>query len=149
MKILALNKKAKFEYEFIEKFEAGIVLTGAEVKSIKYGKININDAYIKTKNQELFLVSAHISKYENFSYGDHDVEREKKLLMSKYEIVKLSSKLQEKGFSLIPLSIYLKERYIKLEIALARGKKLFDKRESIKKRIVERDVQREQKSIRK
>lgn len=149
MKKLAVNKKAKYEYEFIEKFEAGIVLTGAEVKSIKYGKININDAFVKTKNQELFLVSAHISKYDNFSYGEHDVEREKKLLMHKEEIIKLSSKLQEKGFSLIPLSIYLKERYIKIEIVLARGKKLFDKRENIKKRIVERDVQREYKSFRK
>jgi len=149
MKIIAYNKKAKFEYIFIEKYEAGLCLDGAQVKSIKNNKININDAFVKVKNQELYLSNTHITKYERDTSKEFDENKAIKLLMHKKEIIKLSSKLIEKGLSLIPISIYIKGRYIKIELALSKGKKLFDKREAIKKRIVEKDVQRQKKRIHK
>jgi len=149
MKVISYNKKAKFEYELIEKYEAGLILSGSQVKAIKNGKINISDAFVKVKEKELYLNNAHITKYEQDTSKDFIETKVIKILMHKHEIIKLSSKLIEKGLSLIPISIYIKDRYIKIELALSKGKKLFDKREAIKKRIVEKDVQRQKKRIHK
>ena len=142
MKILAKNKKAFHEYEILETFEAGIALQGTEVKSVKNGQINLRDAYVKIKNEEALLISCHIAHYEQGNRANHEETRTRKLLLHKKEILKLLSKVNEQGLSIIPLKIYLKGNYVKLEIGLARGKKKYDKRETLKRKEQEREAQR-------
>jgi SsrA-binding protein len=140
------NKKAGFEYEFIEKFTAGIVLTGTEIKSIRLGKAAMTDAWCLFQKSELFVKNLHIAEYEKGSYNNHDPLRIRKLLLQKRELKKLSGKTKEKGFSIIPVSLFINERGLaKLEIALAKGKKVHDKRETIKAREAKRELARERK----
>lgn len=142
VKIIADNKKARFDYEITEKFEAGLVLTGSEVKSIRDGAVNLKDSYISFRNGEAFLQSAHISEYKASSYNNHHPERLRKLLMHKEEINKIMGRVQEKSLSCIPLKMYFKNGRVKLEIGLGRGKKKHDKRQSIKKKESDRELAR-------
>jgi len=142
-KKLAVNKKARFEYQIIEAFEAGIVLTGSEVKSVKEGRINVGEGYVKVKSGELYLTGVNISVYEAKGYVEHDPLRDKKLLMHKNEIIRLSSKIQEKQLTIIPLSVYQKKRKIKIELALVKGKKMHDKRDDLKEKAIRRDLARD------
>ncbi len=144
MKVFSENKKAGFDYEVLEKYEAGMVLFGQEVKSIKTGHINLSGAYVALKNMEPFLVGVKVPPYQpNNAGANYNDEREKKLLLKKKEINYLIGKTKTKGFSLIPLKIYENNGRIKLEFGLARGKKKYDKKEKIKKRDVEREINRE------
>jgi SsrA-binding protein len=142
MKIIAKNKKAFHDYEILDTIEAGISLLGTEVKSIKNGQVNLRDAYVKIKNEEALLINCHISHYKQGNRENHDETRTRKLLLHKKEIKRLEAKINEQGLSLIPLKIYLKRNYIKLEIALAKGKKLYDKRETLKRKEQNKEAQR-------
>ncbi|KAA0210874.1 MAG: SsrA-binding protein SmpB [Ignavibacteriaceae bacterium] len=142
IKILANNRKANFEYETISKVEAGIVLLGTEVKSIRDSKINLQDAFARITGGEIWLTNAHISEYKHGNINNHEPTRPRKLLLNKKEIRKLKAQVEQKGLTLIPLKIYLKDSKIKVELALARGKKIYDKRETIKKRETDRNLQR-------
>ncbi|HLV53905.1 MAG TPA: SsrA-binding protein SmpB [Cryomorphaceae bacterium] len=127
------NKKASFEYELIDKYEAGIKLTGAEIKSIREGKASIKEAYCFFKSGELWIKNMHISPYEPASYNNESPTRDRKLLLNKGELVKLQKSLKDKGLTIVPTKVYIAESgYAKVEVALARGKKLHDKRESLK-----------------
>ena len=144
MSIIAKNKKAGFLYEFIEKFEVGIVLKGTEVKSLRNRKVTINDGYAKFRNNEMYVIGINISPYEQGNLQNHEPTRDRKLLLHKREIKRLISKVQTKGLTVIPTSLYFNKRGIaKLELGLGRGKSKVDKREKIKKRTVERDIRRE------
>jgi len=137
------NKRAKFEYTFLEEYSAGMVLTGTEIKSIRQGKVNMSDAYCIFNGTELFVKNLNIAKYEMGTHYNHEPLRERKLLLNKKELKKLTNKLTDKGLTIIPTRLFIAESGIaKLEIALAKGKKLFDKRETIKERDVSRDYQR-------
>lgn len=136
MKSIAQNKKAYHEYEILEKFEAGIVLTGLEIKSIRAGRVNLSGTFCRIQENELWVLNMHIAKAK-------EPERSRKLLLHKNEIKSLIGKTQQKGLSLIPLSLYLKRGKAKLEIALARGKKIYDRRETIKKRDLKRQTERD------
>ena len=142
MEIVSTNKKARFNYEIIEKIEAGISLKGTEVKSVRNKNVSIGESYAQIKDNEVFLHNLHISPYEQGNRENHDPIRVRKLLLHKQEIKKLVSKIQLKGLSLVPLSIYLKKGKIKIELAVGRGKRLVDKRESMKKRAVDREIAR-------
>lgn len=147
MGILATNKKANFDYELLDKYEAGLMLSGAEVKSAKMGHMSIKGSFVTFHEGELYLTNANISPYK-FA-GDarsYDPARSRKLLVRKTEIKSLIGKLHTKGLTLVPLCVYTKRRLIKLEFALARGKKAFDKRSDIAKREVKRDIERKLKS---
>ncbi|MBU1718728.1 MAG: SsrA-binding protein SmpB [Bacteroidetes bacterium] len=137
------NKKAYFQYSITEVFTTGIVLTGTEIKSIRSGKVNLSDSYCLFIKKELWVRSLHISEYEYGTYMNHEPKRDRKLLLTRRELRKLETKTKEKGYTIIPLRLYLAENgWAKLEIGLARGKKLYDKREDIKKRDVDRDMDR-------
>ena len=140
--VVTTNRKAFHLYEIMEKFEAGISLLGSEVKSLRIGKIQMSDAYVAIEEDEAFLLNLHISNYKMASYTDHDPTRKRKLLLNKREIKKLWKATNERGFTIIPLKVYFKGPYAKIEIALARGKKQFDKRQSIAKRDADRDIAR-------
>ncbi|OHB46859.1 MAG: SsrA-binding protein [Planctomycetes bacterium GWF2_40_8] len=142
MEIVSTNKKARFNYEIIEKIEAGISLKGTEVKSIRNRNVSIGESYAQVKDNEVFLHNLHISPYEQGNRENHEPVRVRKLLLHKHEIKKLAAKTQLKGLSLVPLSIYLRKGKIKVELAIGRGKRLIDKRESIKKKSVEREIER-------
>ncbi|GAX62737.1 trans-translation protein [Candidatus Scalindua japonica] len=142
MEIVATNKKARFNYEIIEKIESGISLKGTEVKSVRNKNVSIGESYAQIKENEVFLHNLHISPYEQGNRENHDPVRVRKLLLHKQEIKKLVSKIQLKGLSLVPLSIYLRKGKVKIELAVGRGKRLVDKRESIKKRTIEREISR-------
>jgi len=139
---LVQNRQARFNYEILEKVEAGMALQGTEVKSIRDGKANIKEAYADIRNGEVWLIGAHINPYSHGNITNHNPLRERKLLLNSREIHRLQGKVMEKGLTLVPLRLYLKGRLIKLELGLGRGKKLGDKREDIKKRDQEREVQR-------
>ena len=141
-KVIALNKKAWHDYFIEDRFEAGIALTGTEVKSLRRGKVNLNDSYIVIKNKEAYLLQAHISQYEEGNIFNHEPRRSRKLLLHKYEIDKLFSKTVEKGYSLIPVKLYFLKGRVKIEFALAKGKKLYDKRDSISEKEAKRDIER-------
>lgn len=127
------NKKASFNYFITETWEAGIVLTGTEIKAIREGKANLTDAYCIFKNTELWVKNLHISAYEKGGYSNHSPREDRKLLLHRYQLKRILAKLKEKGVTLIPIRLYIEERgFAKLELGLARGKKLYDKRESIK-----------------
>ncbi len=142
MEIVSTNKKARFNYEIIEKIEAGIVLKGTEVKSIRNRNVSIGESYAQIKDDEVFLHNLHISPYEQGNRENHDPIRVRKLLLHKREIKKLVAKTQQKGLSLVPLSIYLKKGKIKVELGIGRGKRLVDKREAMKKKTIEREIGR-------
>ena len=139
---LVQNRQARFNYEILEKVEAGIALMGTEVKSIREGKVNIKEAYADIRDGEAWLIGAHINPYSHGNITNHNPLRERKLLLNSREIHRLQGKIMEKGLTLVPLRLYLKGRLIKLELGVARGKKLVDKREDIKKRDQEREIQR-------
>jgi SsrA-binding protein len=141
-RLIAQNKKAFHDYEILETLEAGIVLVGTEVKSLREGRANLKDSYARVKRSEVFLLGLHISPYTHASYNNHDPERVRKLLLHAYEIKKLLGKTQERGFALIPTKIYFKEGKVKVELALAQGKKLYDKRQSIKRKEEAREMDR-------
>lgn len=136
------NRQAKFNYQLMDFFEAGLVLRGSEVKSLRAGNAQLRDSYAVVKDGEVFLINAHIGGYEKASYNDHDPLRSRKLLLHKSEIEKLIGKVQEKGLTLIPVKMYFKNGKAKVELALAKSKKIVDKRETIKKREDERSMQR-------
>jgi SsrA-binding protein len=137
------NKKALFKFEIIEKFTAGIVLLGTEIKSIRQGKINFSDSYCTFREGELLIVGLHISEYSLGTCNNHEPLRDRKLLLTRRELLRLEKKVSEKGLTIVPLSLFINEKGIaKLEIALARGKKLHDKREDIKTRDNKRDLDR-------
>jgi SsrA-binding protein len=142
-KINILNKRASFEFTFLEKYISGIQLTGTEIKSIRDGKCNITDGYCFFKNNELWVKNILISEYEKGSHYNHEPKRDRKLLLNRIELNKLSKKLKDQGLTIVPLKLFISESgYAKLEIALSKGKKLFDKREDIKKRDVQRETSR-------
>ncbi len=142
LKIISHNRKAHFNYSFKEFFEAGIVLKGSEVKSLRVGKVNIADSYAYDNRGEIFLVNSHIPSYKESSYNDHNPLRNRKLLLNKKEINKLIGRLNREGFTLIPTKIYFKKGKAKIEIAVAKGKKEYDKRHVKKKRDWQREKAR-------
>lgn len=135
-----LNRKARFNYEVIDTIECGIVLKGTEIKSIRNGKTNIKDSYGIIKNNEVYILNMHISPYENGGVFNHEETRTRKLLLHKNEILKLNNKLQLEGFTLIPLKVYFVNGKAKVELGLCKGKKLYDKRETEKKKDIEREI---------
>lgn len=145
-KIVALNKKARFDYHVVETFEAGIVLTGAEIKSIRTNGISLTESYIRPYRGELFLLNAHITLYSHSGLKEYDPIRKRKLLMHRDEIDRLVGKVEQKGLTLVPLSLYLKKGKAKVELALAKGKAAPDKRQSMKDRQSKRDLERVVKS---
>jgi len=145
IKIICRNRKAYFEYAIDDLFEAGLVLEGTEVKSLRQGKASIDDAYARFRDGEIYLYNAHISPYSHATVDGHQPERPRKLLLHRYELRRLLGKVQEKGYTLIPLKLYFKDEHVKVEIALARGKKKFDKRETIRQREEKRDMERARK----
>jgi SsrA-binding protein len=142
IKIVCQNKKARHDYHIIEVIEAGMVLVGTEVKSLREGRANLKDSYARVKDGELYLVQAHISPYSHAHYDNHDPERVRKLLVHKRELKRLTGKTQEKGLTLVPLKIYFKEGKAKVELALASGKKSYDKRETLKRKDQQREMER-------
>ncbi len=141
-KDITVNRKARHEYSIIQTYEAGIVLQGTEVKSLRQGKANLVDSYANLRNGEVFLVGAHISVYDQGNINNHEPTRDRKLLLNKNEIKKLIGKVKEKGLTLIPLRLYFKNGKVKVELALAKGKKVYDKREAIAKKDMQRDQER-------
>ena len=139
---LVVNRQARFNYEILERIEAGISLAGTEVKAIREGKANIKEAYADIRNGEVFLIGAHISPYSHGNITNHSPLRDRKLLLKSAEINRLQGKVMEKGLALVPLRLYIKGRLIKLELGVGRGKKLVDKRQDIKKREQEREMAR-------
>ncbi len=142
IKIVAKNRKAHFEYFIQESFEAGIALKGSEIKSIRGGQVSIQEAYVQIDGQQAWLVNAHIASYQAGSYSDHDPKRQRKLLLHKKEIRQLWAEVRQKGVTIIPVKMYLKNGKAKLEIAVAKGKKLYDKRQEIAKKDQVRDLDR-------
>lgn len=143
IKLIANNKKAYYDYFIEDKYEAGVALHGTEVKSIRMGKCSIKESYIKIENGEVYIYGMHISPYEKGNIFNKDPMRIKKLLMHKYEINKIAGKMQQKGFTLVPLQVYLKGSLVKVEVGVAKGKKLYDKRESIAKKDMKREAEKE------
>ncbi len=146
IKVVATNKKAYHNYYIGETFEAGIALLGSEIKSVRAGRVSLGDAYVRPERGELWLYNAHIARYEASSYMSHDPLRPRKLLMHRKEILNLTGKVAEKGLTLVATRVYLKGGIAKVEIALAKGKKLYDKREAISRREAERELARTIKS---
>lgn len=142
-KVVITNKKARFQYEIVEFFEAGIVLQGTEVKSLRSGKANLQDSYATVKDEEIFLYNMHISPYEQGNIFNHEPNRIRKLLLHKQEIKRLSGKVLERGMTLVPVKIYFKNGRAKVELGLARGKSQVDKRKDIARRDEQRMVERE------
>lgn len=142
IKIISQNKKARHDYFILETIEAGIELSGTEVKSVRQGKVNLTDAYASVNNAEVFIKGMNISPYEQGNIFNRDPLRERKLLLHKNQIRKLIDQLQQQGYSLIPLSVYLKGSLVKVSLALAKGKKLYDKRDDIAKRDSDRHIDR-------
>ncbi len=144
-RLIAQNKKAYHDFEILDRYEAGIVLVGTEVKSLREGRANLKDSHAKIRKGEVFLYGLHISQYSPASYNNHDPERIRKLLLHNFEIKKLLGKTQEKGFALVPLKLYFKDGKVKVEIALAKGKQSHDKRESLKRKEGARELDRARK----
>jgi SsrA-binding protein len=143
VKLVCQNRKARHDYEIQETIEAGLILTGPEVKSLRLGRANLKDSYARPKSGELFLYGVHISPYENSPLPEQDATRTRKLLLHKQEIRRLTGKIQEKGLTLVPLRIYFRDGKAKVELALAKGKKLYDKREAIRKKDLKREADRQ------
>ncbi len=142
-KLISSNKKAYFDYTLFDKFEAGVSLLGTEIKSIRKNGANLKDSYIKiTDNLEAILINCHISHYEFGNINNHEPLRDRKLLLNKKEILKILNKIKQEKYTVVPTKMYFSGRWVKLEIALAKGKKLYDKRETIKKKDIKRDMER-------
>ena len=145
IKLVCRNRKAYFEYTIDDLFEAGLVLTGTEVKSLRLGKANIQDAYARFRDGEIFLLNANISPYTYAALENHEPTRPRKVLLHRRELKRLQGKLTERGYTLIPLKLYFKDEYAKVELGLAKGKKKFDKRETIRQREEQRELERARK----
>jgi len=143
VKIVAQNKNARRLFDLWDRYEAGIVLTGSEMKSIRAGRVSFKDSYVTFQQGEAFLVGMHIAVYENAGYSGHEPDRDRKLLLHKREIDLLRGKVEQKGLTVIPMAMFLKRSLVKVEIALAKGKKIYDQREELKQRAVKRDIARE------
>jgi SsrA-binding protein len=142
VKDIANNRKAFHDFEIIDRFEAGLVLTGSEIKSIRAGRVSLRDGYASVRDGELWLANVHISPYDRASHQNHDPRRPRKLLMHRREINRLQGKLQEKGLTLVPLRLYLKKHVAKVELGLARGKRLYDKRAALQDKETRRQIDR-------
>jgi SsrA-binding protein len=142
LKIIASNRKAQFEYFLLERFEAGISLQGSEIKSIRAGQVSLSEAYVRVEEREAWLVNAHISPYDPASRMNHDPVRPRQLLLKRREIRELWDSVRQKGVTVVPIKLYLKEGLAKVEIAIAKGKKLYDKRQEIAKKDLERSLNR-------
>lgn len=142
VKVVATNRKAYHDYEVEETHEAGVVLTGTEIKSIRAGSVNLRDSYAQVRNGEMWVMNIHIAPYEPASRQNVDPYRDRKLLMHRGEIMRLMGRVQEKGLTLVPLRMYLKQNHAKIEVGLVRGKKLYDKRQTIAKRESAREMER-------
>jgi len=142
IKVVATNRKAYQNYSIEDTYEAGIALSGSEIKSIRAGRVSLGEAYVRLEGGELWLINAHIARYEAASYQGHEPTRMRKLLLHRKEIAILAAKTAEKGFTLVPLKLYIKGRIAKVEIALARGKRFYDKRQVIIRRETEREIGR-------
>lgn len=138
-----LNRKARYDYVIEDTYEAGIVLTGTEIKSVRQGKVNIKDSYAIIRNDEIYLLNTHISVYEEGNRFNHEEDRTRKLLLHKREILKLKNKLELEGYTLIPLRFYFVKNKCKVEIGLCKGKKNYDKKESIKERDIQRELEKD------
>lgn len=147
-KLIAQNKKARHDYHILETFEAGMVLQGTEIKSIRNSRINLKDGFVRVRNGEVFLVNVHISPYEQGNIFNHDPLRTRKLLLHKRQIRQLEGESKNAGITIVPLKVYIKDGYAKVLIGLAKGKKEYDKRESIKQKDQERQIRRIVKNIR-
>ena len=145
-KIISTNRKAFHEYHIFDKFNAGMVLTGTEIKSIRKGAINLKDSFVKVDDFEVFLYNCHISPYEQGNRYNHEEKRTRKLLLNKKEIDKLIGRIKKDGYAIVPLEVYLENGWAKIEIALAKGKKLYDKRDDLAKKAQARDIDRAVKS---
>ena len=141
-KNIAVNRKAYYEYDILDKYEAGIVLKGSEVKSIRENKVNIKEAYIRIRKKEVFIIGMNIAEYSHSGYSSHNPDREKKLLLNKKEIDKIKVLTDEKGKTLIPLRLYFKSGKIKIEFAVAKGRKLWDKRNYKKNQDIKKEIER-------
>ena len=141
-KTVAKNRKALFEYSILESFESGIELKGSEIKSIRAGQVSLQEAYIQIENNQAWLINSHIAQYDAASYTNHEPKRARRLLLHKKEILVLYSAVKQKGVTIIPIKMYLKNGRAKLEIATAKGKKLYDKRQDIAAKDIQRDMQR-------
>ncbi len=142
IKVIATNKKAFHDYNILETYEAGLVLKGTEVKAIREGNVNLRDSYIRIEDGEAYIIGMHVGHYKPAGKHQHDFTRKRKLLLHKREILKLMGKIQEKGLTVIPTKLYLKNGKIKLEIALAKGKAKYEKREAIRERDMKRELQK-------
>ena len=141
-KTVALNRKARHDYHILDSVEAGIVLTGTEVKSIRAGRVNIGDGYVRPEGGELWLLNTHIARFEGGNRYNHEPTRPRKLLLHRRQINDLSAKVMQRGYTIVPLKLYFKKANAKVELGLARGKKLYDKRQSIAQRETERQMER-------
>jgi len=141
-KIISNNKKAYHDYHIFETYQAGMVLTGTEIKSIRAGRVNLKDSFARIENGEVWLYKSHISPYDMGNRYNHEPERKRKLLLTKKEIIKLIGKTKESGYSLVPLKLYFSAGWAKIELGLAKGKKLYDKRETIAKKDTQREIDR-------
>ena len=148
IKVIATNRKARHEYHILEKFEGGILLKGSEVKALREGKANIKEAYVRLVKTELYVIGMHIGQYSNAGYSSHTPVHDRKLLLHKKELKKIQRMVEEKGKTLIPLSMYFKGGYVKVEFGLAQGKKLWDKRKNKMEKDVSRQIDREMKKER-
>ena len=148
IKVIATNRKARHEYQILEKFEGGIVLKGSEVKALREGKANIKEAYVRLVKTELYVIGMHIGQYSNAGYSSHTPVHDRKLILHKKELKKIQRMVEEKGKTLIPLSMYFKGGYVKVEFGLAQGKKLWDKRKNKMEKDVSRQIDRELKKER-
>ncbi len=142
VKIICQNKRARFDYFIEDTYECGIVLSGTEIKSIRTGKVSINESFCYIKNSEMIIDNMHISKYEQGNIFNHDPDRKRKLLLHKKEILKISNLVNRDGYTLVPLDVHLSNGFAKVTLGIAKGKKLYDKRESIKERDVKRNIEK-------
>lgn len=146
--VIATNRKAYHDYEVIETLEAGLVLTGTEIKSIRAGKVNLTDGFVLIRDGEAWLLNVHIAPYSHGARDNHEPKRERKLLLHRFEINRLATKVAERGWTIVPLRLYLRNNRAKVEIGLVRGKRLYDKRATIARRDAERELERELKEYR-
>ena len=148
VKPIATNRQVPYKYHVLERYEAGLVLTGTEVKALREGRANLRDAYALVKGGELWLLNLHISAYSHSGYASHDPLRTRKLLLHKEQISKLAGRVEQKGLALVPLRLYFRNGRAKCELALVKGKKVYDRREEVRRRVVEREMEQELKRYR-
>ncbi|HET92361.1 MAG TPA: SsrA-binding protein SmpB [Chloroflexi bacterium] len=142
VKAIATNRKAGRDFQLEDRFEAGLVLTGTEIKSIRAGRVNLSDGYVQPRGDELWLINVHIAPYDPAGRHSHDAHRPRKLLLHRRELDRLLSRIRERGYTIVPLRLYLRDGWAKVEIALARGKRKYDKRQTIAERDAQRDIER-------